>query len=299
MQIVALYLAAIVAANLIVAAIGPAVSVLTALVFIGLNLTARDRLHDLWSGTGLRWKMAALIAAGGLLSWMMNADAARIAIASSVAFAASETVDALAYHFLRGRPWYERVNGSNTVSAAVDSFLFPALAFGAFLPLIVLGQFAAKVFGGGFWSWILKPRAAAVALLLLAAPLSAQVSAGIGEYHNEFVTQDVLEVYVRAPVEWVGFTPNVIVSFDLHGKVSEPVVLPQVGRTLVANFPVLIGADIGASAGAWDDYRHWEPHVSATALAFIRGPLKAVSIVSWQPFNEWARSVVVKLDWTF
>lgn len=79
MLVVALYLAAVVAANLIVTIWGPSVSVLTAFALIGLNITARDRLHDAWEGRGLRWKMAALIAAGGALSWLLNRDAGRIA----------------------------------------------------------------------------------------------------------------------------------------------------------------------------------------------------------------------------
>ena len=47
-----------------------------------------------------------------------------------------------------------RVNGSNVVGAAVDSLVFPTLAFGAFLWPIVLGQFAAKVAGGVLWSLV-------------------------------------------------------------------------------------------------------------------------------------------------
>jgi len=48
-----------------------------------------------------------------------------------------------------------RVNGSNVVSAAVDSVVFPTLAFGSFLPWVILGQFLAKVAGGAVWSLIL------------------------------------------------------------------------------------------------------------------------------------------------
>ena len=47
------------------------------------------------------------------------------------------------------------------MSAAVDSLVFPALAFG--WPLlwgIVVGQLAAKVIGGAAWSWLLRPRRA-------------------------------------------------------------------------------------------------------------------------------------------
>ena len=58
------YLAAIVAANLSVATFGPAVSVANAFVFIALDLSSRDRLHEAWTGRGLAWRMAALIASG-------------------------------------------------------------------------------------------------------------------------------------------------------------------------------------------------------------------------------------------
>lgn len=152
---VAMYLLAIVIANLLVAQFGPGISVLNSFLFVGLDLTARDRLHDAWHGNGLVWKMAALIATGSLLSWALNQNAAQIALASFVAFAAAAVVDTMAYHLLRHRVWWQRANGSNVLSAAVDSVLFPTIAFGAFLPVIVLGQFAAKVLGGAVWAWIL------------------------------------------------------------------------------------------------------------------------------------------------
>lgn len=297
MLIVCLYLAAVVLANLIVTAFGPGASVLTAFALIGLNITARDRLHDAWSGRGLRWKMGALIAAGGVLSWHLNADAARIAVASSVSFAVSEAADALVYHAARGKDWYTRANTSNVVSAAVDSLLFPALAFGGFLPLIVLGQFCAKTLGGALWAWVFRPgRLALAALLLFAIPLHGQsLSVGVGEYRTGFFRQNVVEAVVLGPTFYL--TPNVITSWDLDGE-GKPVVIPQVGGDLLARFPVIIGWDAGASAGPWDDYSKWEPHVSARLIAFIAGNLKAIVIGSWQPGNEWSRGVVVKLDYT-
>ena len=159
--LIGLYLSAIVCANLSVAAFGPAVSVVNALLFIGLDLTSRDRLHEAWAGRGLAWKMAALIAAGSLLSWLLSRNAGPIALASFVAFAASATVDSLAYAVLHERSYALKVNGSNVLSAAVDSLIFPALAFG--LPLlwpIVAGQFMAKVIGGAIWSVVLRRREA-------------------------------------------------------------------------------------------------------------------------------------------
>lgn len=157
-MIVGVYLLAVVAANLLVAWFGPAVSIVNAFLFIGLDLTARDRLHDAWRGDGLVWKMGALIASGGLISYLVNQDAGPIAVASTVAFAAAALTDALVYHLMRGRPFLLRANGSNVPAAAVDSLVFPILAFGGFLPLVTLGQFVAKVVGGFFWSLLLNRR---------------------------------------------------------------------------------------------------------------------------------------------
>lgn len=154
-MIVALYLIAIVAANLSVATFGPSISVFNALLFIGLDLTARDRLHDAWSGRGLSLRMAVLIATGGAISYLLNRDAAQIAVASSVAFVGAAVLDGIVYALLGDRARLVRVNGSNVVSAAADSLLFPTIAFGAVLPAVVLGQFAAKVAGGFLWSLIL------------------------------------------------------------------------------------------------------------------------------------------------
>jgi len=158
MGYVLMYLVAVVAANLTVAMWGPSMTIVNAFLFIGLDLTSRDKLHDAWHGNGLVWKMAALIATGSALSWLLNRDAGQIALASFVAFACAAVVDTVAYHLLRHRVWWQRVNGSNVLSAAVDSVIFPTLAFGALLPLIVLGQFAAKVAGGAVWSAVLGYR---------------------------------------------------------------------------------------------------------------------------------------------
>lgn len=152
---VALYLAAIVAANLSVAAFGPGASVLNAFLFIGFDLTTRDRLHARWEGRNLWPRMALLIAAGGAISYLLNRDAGQIALASTVAFVVAGSLDAATYALLGGRPWFQRVQASNVVGAAADSLIFPTLAFGGFLPLIVLGQFAAKVAGGLVWSLVL------------------------------------------------------------------------------------------------------------------------------------------------
>lgn len=152
MLYVILYLVAIVLANLSIAAFGPAVVIINAFLFIGLDLTARDHLHEAWRGNNLLFKMVALIASGSILSWVLNRDAAQVALASFVAFAAAATVDTLVYQLMGKYPRWLRINGSNVPSAFVDSLVFPTLAFGTFLWPVVLGQFVAKVFGGFVWS---------------------------------------------------------------------------------------------------------------------------------------------------
>lgn len=156
MILITLYLAAIVAANLSVAAFGPEVSILNAFLFIGLDLSTRDALHDRWQGRQLWPRMMALIAAGSVLSTALNINALPIAVASFTAFAAAGVADTLVYSMLGDQSKLLRMNGSNVLAAGVDSLVFPALAFG--FPLlwpIVIGQFAAKVIGGFVWSLLL------------------------------------------------------------------------------------------------------------------------------------------------
>lgn len=154
---VAAYLIAIVAANWAVSQFGPNISVITAFFGIGFVIFARDRLHDQWAGQDLKRNMVLLIAAGSLLSVPFNAG--RIALASFMAFAISETVDTLVYHKLLRQPRWLRINGSNLPSSLVDSIVFPLLAFG-WPPLvgIMALQFGAKVLGGFVWSLIFGVR---------------------------------------------------------------------------------------------------------------------------------------------
>ena len=151
MLLVIAYLSAVVLANLTITQLGPSAAIPVAFIFIGLDLTSRDALHERWRGHQLWPRMALLIGAGGLISFMLNADAARVAVASTVAFVAAGVVDAISYKVLGERSQRIRVNGSNVFSAAVDSLVFPLLAFGALLPFIIVGQWLAKVVGGAIW----------------------------------------------------------------------------------------------------------------------------------------------------
>lgn len=158
------YLSAIIIANLTVAWFGPAVVVINAFILVSCDLVARDRLHEAWHGD--RRKLAALIASGSLLSAALDWRALPVAAASFAAFALSETADTLVYARLERRGWYVKVNGSNVVSAAVDSLVFLSLlsVLGGGLPLAAVpalagAQWLAKTAGGALWSWVLARRA--------------------------------------------------------------------------------------------------------------------------------------------
>lgn len=149
---VAAYIASIVAANLLVAHYGPSVTIVNAFALIGLDLVLRDYLHDTWRSNPTR--MLGLIVAAGAISYVANPATGRIAVASSAAFALAAVADWGVYALAHRQPWLVRSNASNVAGSAVDSIVFPTLAFGALLWPIVLGQFLAKTFGGAAWSLV-------------------------------------------------------------------------------------------------------------------------------------------------
>lgn len=149
-----IYIAALVAANLLVSFIGPWFSVVNSFVLIGLDLTLRDKLHDKWDGNP--FKIGALIAVAGAISYLLNPASGQIAIASVVAFCLSMAADSFVYQKLRNQSWEKRTTGSNLAGAAVDSITFPTIAFSGLMPEIVAMQFVSKVIGGFIWTKIIK-----------------------------------------------------------------------------------------------------------------------------------------------
>lgn len=151
----AIFISALVAANLLVAYFGPWFSIFNSFLLIGLDLSIRDKLHDSWKNKNLPIKMGGLILVASVTSYLLNPATGMIAIASFVAFTLSMIADSLAYHYLADKSWFVRSNGSNIVGAGVDSIAFPTIAFGGLMPEIVALQFASKVFGGFIWAKII------------------------------------------------------------------------------------------------------------------------------------------------
>ena len=157
--VVTVWILALVAANLIVGHFGPVASIPCAFLFIGLDLTLRDKIHDRWAARGMLWvRMLAMIGAAGIITWFISRSAGRIAVASAIALVVSQLADTAVYQAGRKWPRIRRVMGSNATGAVVDSFVFPTIAFGGFIWWATLGQIVAKVLGGLAWYPVLFGR---------------------------------------------------------------------------------------------------------------------------------------------
>ena len=119
--------------------------------FAGVTFTARDVVRE----TSGRRGVAMAIALGALLSAFVE-GAQGFAVASGVAFAVSETADALVYEPIREVTRTGAVVASNTVGAVIDSALFLWLAFGSidFIAGQVLGKtYMTALAVAGMWAW--------------------------------------------------------------------------------------------------------------------------------------------------
>ena len=157
-SIVTLFITVMAGANLVIAAYGPWLLPVTAFVSVGIVLVTRDFLHDTWRTRGHKiWpRMLAMIGTAALLSYLVNDDAGRVALASVAALIGSTVTETAVFQLLFRRRWLVRSNGSNIVGAFADSTIFPLVAFGIGgvdgLLLLILTQTVTKTAGGLFWS---------------------------------------------------------------------------------------------------------------------------------------------------
>ena len=151
--LVALYAAAIISANLLVAQFGPSITPINAFFLIGLDLALRNYLSFKMS----KYQMAAMIVGTGVLSYLVNPATGQIAIASGVAFTLAALADWATFNTVSGK-WMKRNFAGNSVGALVDSVVFPTIAFGSLMPFIVSTQFAAKVAGGSLWGYLINKK---------------------------------------------------------------------------------------------------------------------------------------------
>lgn len=154
-HIVALFLTAIVLANLLVSIFGQIALVFTGFFLIPFDLVARDILHDRWRRNGrteLICRIGSLVIAGAIVTSLLNIDASRIAIASVAAFVVGTTINTVLYYFMAHFRREKRMVISNSIVAVIDSTLFPLLALGLIDLRISLAQIILKCAGGLMWA---------------------------------------------------------------------------------------------------------------------------------------------------
>lgn len=134
----AVFVALVVASNLLTATYGMVLGITTAgTATAGLVLVARDAVRET---VGLWWSFAC-VAAGAGISYFMAGPA--LALASGAAFAIAECFDAFVYEPLRARGRVKALAWSNVVGAVADSVAFLAIAGFPMWPGIV-GQVVTK-----------------------------------------------------------------------------------------------------------------------------------------------------------
>ncbi len=132
------FVAMVVASNVLTARYGLVAGFVTAGTFTaGLVLAARDAVREL---AGM-WASLGCVAAGVAVSVFMAGP--HLALASGVAFAASELLDAVVYEPLRRRGRMRALAWSNAAGSVADSVLFLVLAGFPLWPAVV-GQVGVK-----------------------------------------------------------------------------------------------------------------------------------------------------------
>lgn len=147
-----LYIVTIVSANIIVS-YWQAASYVIALVFIGLDLTLKDKFQ-----INLKWyQVFGIMLLGGILTFIINASFMPIAIASTTALLCAFTVDYIVFSLLKNNK-YARVMVSNIFGSFADSLVFAYLAPFPFTWGFVLTMTALKIVGGSIAGYILVRR---------------------------------------------------------------------------------------------------------------------------------------------
>lgn len=151
---VLVYLVTIVSANVIVS-IWQSAAYVIALVFIGLDLTLKDKFQ-----VHLKWyQVFSIMLLGGVITFAINVSFVPIAIASTVALFCAFTVDYIVFSLLKNSR-YARVMVSNVFGSFADSFVFALLAPFPFTWAFVLTMTALKIIGGSIAGYILIRRGA-------------------------------------------------------------------------------------------------------------------------------------------
>ena len=142
--LVAAYLVALVLANLLIFQMGQVALLVTGLLLVPFDFAIRVRLQEAWAGPQLWVRLLGLMLAGGVLTILALPDAGQVALASVSAFAGGSIMGALAYTGM-SRWWRALARPCALgVMSAVDSMIFPMIAFEQVSVGLMVGQFFMK-----------------------------------------------------------------------------------------------------------------------------------------------------------
>jgi uncharacterized PurR-regulated membrane protein YhhQ (DUF165 family) len=134
----------LVLANLMVFKTGQAALLLTGLILVPFDFAVRIQLQERWARSGVWIRLILLMVVGGVLTVLILPDARWVAIASVSAFVASSLAGALVYALLAHHEKRLARIASIGSMAALDSIVFPLLAFPEVSTGLMLAQCAMK-----------------------------------------------------------------------------------------------------------------------------------------------------------
>lgn len=146
-----LYVSLFILANLLVGIFGPWITPINALVIIGADMVIRDRIQY---ENGFSWAIFCCLLAG-IITFLINPETQMIAVASFVSILLAGISSALVFKLKNGN-FYSKSYPANVICAAIDSLVFPYVAFGSIMFDISLMQFIAKVVGATLVLYIMR-----------------------------------------------------------------------------------------------------------------------------------------------
>jgi uncharacterized PurR-regulated membrane protein YhhQ (DUF165 family) len=151
-----LFLAAFIAANLIVKHFGIYGLVLSSFVLIPFDFVCRCLIHEKLQGKRLVLLLSGLTVAAAVITYIINRDALRVALGSIAGFTAAQFFAGAFYQNVkREGSWFLKVNISDLIAIVFDSIAFQLVAFNTFDPLVLIAQMGIKFAGGLLWYYII------------------------------------------------------------------------------------------------------------------------------------------------
>lgn len=149
------YLAALIAANLIVKHFGSHGLWFSSAILIPFDFVCRCIFHETWKGFKLVRNLVVLTLISGIITVAFNYNALNIALASFTGIVAVQVFAGLFYQAFKNKSYLFKVNLSDLVAIIVDSIVFQLVAFKTVDLSVTGGQILIKIFGGLFWYFII------------------------------------------------------------------------------------------------------------------------------------------------